>query len=301
MIIDRRSRPWIVFSLILWAVATVLYVLYVRSRPNGPSGGSWPGILFGSIGSAMMLFAMLLNPRRKVRTMRIGRAYWWMQGHIWFGLLSYPIILYHAGFHWGGPLTQVLMWLFTIVIVSGIIGLALQQFIPSKMLRDVTAETIYEQIAHVLEQLRGEAAQRVHAVTDRLEQEAYEVEVVPAGGTALMTQQRAVNGAALLLAFYKEDVAPFLADRIPPQSKLASELTSAAAFNVARQALPAQLHETLADLQSMVDERRQIERQRRLHNVLHGWLLVHVPLSFALLILGLIHAVYALRFTTIGG
>jgi hypothetical protein len=33
-----------------------------------------------------------------------------------------------------------------------------------------------------------------------------------------------------------------------------------------------------------------------MHHVLHGWLLVHVPLSYATLLLGAVHAVIALRY-----
>ena len=301
MLIDRRSRSWIIVSLVTLALATGAYVAYAHGRVNGPSGGSWPGLAFAAVGSAMMLFCLLLGARRRVRTMRLGRAFWWMQGHVWLGLLSYPILLFHAGFHWGGPLTQALMWTFTVVLVSGIVGLVLQQFVPSKMMREVTAETIYEQIDHVLAQLRAESKQRVGTAIERLEQEAYDVEVAPAGSTALMTQQRPITGAAVLSAFYQEEVAPFLAGRrMPRTGKLARPQTAAAAFAVAREAMPQPLHETLNDLQAIVDERRQLDRQRRLHHLLHGWLLVHVPLSYALVILGAIHAVYAMRFTTIG-
>jgi hypothetical protein len=36
--------------------------------------------------------------------------------------------------------------------------------------------------------------------------------------------------------------------------------------------------------------------QERLHHWLHGWLLVHIPLSLALIGLGFVHAVVALRY-----
>jgi len=39
-----------------------------------------------------------------------------------------------------------------------------------------------------------------------------------------------------------------------------------------------------------------LTRQARLHRWLHAWLLVHVPLSIALILLGAVHAVVALRY-----
>ncbi len=41
------------------------------------------------------------------------------------------------------------------------------------------------------------------------------------------------------------------------------------------------------------EERRELAEHRKLHHLLHGWLLLHVPLSFALLVLTVIHVVTA--------
>jgi len=60
--------------------------------------------------------------------------------------------------------------------------------------------------------------------------------------------------------------------------------------------LPAAAHATLGDLEDICDEARQLTRQQRLHRWLHGWLLVHIPLSLALILLGAVHAVMALRY-----
>jgi hypothetical protein len=299
MIIDRNSRPWIVAILAIFVAATAYYLYYAAHAPEGPRGSSVPGLVYASVGSAMMLFAMLLSFRKRFRTLRIGRTFWWTQGHVWLGLLSYPIIIYHAGgLHWGGTLTQVIMWLFTVIVISGIVGIVLQNYIPRSMLRDVQMETIFEQIGHVTEQLQGEARTIVQTVSRRPEREAFAVEVVPAGGgTALLAAEQSVDGAAILTAFYEQDVKPFLVEKVPKDSPLLTQQGFEAAFAVTKQALPQTLHQTLADLQSIVEERRQIEKQRRLHIALHCWLLVHVPLSFALLVLATAHAVYALRYT----
>ena len=61
-------------------------------------------------------------------------------------------------------------------------------------------------------------------------------------------------------------------------------------------ALPPLLHNTVGELEATCDERRQLRDQKRLHHWLHGWLLLHIPLSLALLLLGTAHAVIALRY-----
>jgi hypothetical protein len=324
MLIDRKARGWIVATLVLFLASTVLYIIYYhwsytgRLGVKGPSGGSWVGLGYGIAGSAMILFAMALALKKRFRTLRVGRAYTWMQGHVWLGLLAYPMILYHAGFRWGqGPtvglssgmshfdwqtpgLTWVLMWIFTFVIITGVLGLILQQYVPTKLLRDVPKETIYEQIDHVVEQLRAEAAELVAGAVSRKAQEAYEMEVVPAGAVALAPPPESVQAEQVIKAFYDQEVVPLLADRFPRGRSLSASDASIAAFRNLREVVPGSLRETVDDLESIVDERRQLDRQRRLQHVLHGWLLVHVPLSYAMFILAIVHAIWALRYTTIG-
>ena len=116
-----------------------------------------------------MLYAGLLGARKQVPTWRIGRAQTWMRGHLWLGLLSLLLILFHGGFAFRGPLTLVLMLLFFIVIGSGILGAAIQHYVPSLMTSRVPLETIYEEIPHVRAQLREEADQLAAAICGPLD------------------------------------------------------------------------------------------------------------------------------------
>jgi hypothetical protein len=60
--------------------------------------------------------------------------------------------------------------------------------------------------------------------------------------------------------------------------------------------VPPSVGDVVDEIQDICEERRQLAVQRRLHHWLHGWLLVHVPLSYALLLLSIVHAVVALRY-----
>src|SRR5262249_19070224 len=92
----------------------------------------------------------------------------WMKAHLWLGLLSYVLVLLHSGFKLGDGLTLVLMALFTLVLLTGIYGVILQQFLPRMMLLRIPLETVYEQIDSVVAQLRGEADALVIAVAGPL-------------------------------------------------------------------------------------------------------------------------------------
>jgi len=298
MKIDRDSRGWIVVCLLVLGAAVATYIPYAQgaAKGGGPSGGSWYGLIYGSAGTAMMLFALLLGLKKRLRTMRIGRAYWWMQGHVWLGLLAYPIILLHAGFRWGGPYTEILMWLFTIVVVSGVIGIIIQQLMPSRLLREVQFETIYDQINHVVDELSAEAETIVRGAIGEVGGEAYETEVVPAGAAVATAATTNVKAGKDFLDFYTNEVKPYLSRNVPAGTKFTSELAAQVVFDHVRATMPKSMHEALTDLSSIVEERRQLAQQKRMHHILHGWLLVHVPLSYALMLLAAVHAVQALRY-----
>ena len=53
---------------------------------------------------------------------------------------------------------------------------------------------------------------------------------------------------------------------------------------------PPPLHRAALELEEICEERRQLKEQRRLHFWLHGWLFVHAPISFLLLLLVFWHA-----------
>ena len=164
MQIDRTQRGWALASLAIFAGALILYAAYARSAPQGPRGRSTAGLFFGVAGFAFMIFAAALGARKRVPTWRLGRAKAWMKGHLWLGLLALPMILFHGGFHFGGTLTTILMWLLIITVASGVYGALLQHSIPKKMTSDIPLETIYDEISHVRTILRDEADRTMEAL-----------------------------------------------------------------------------------------------------------------------------------------
>ena len=305
MLIDKTHRRWIVAAAAVAVVSAVIYLPYARA--DAPSGGSAIGLAFGIAGFGLMVYAGLLGARKKVPVWRLGRAQTWMRGHLWLGLVSFPLIVFHAGFTFGGGLTLVLMWLFTIVIVSGVWGAWLQHTLPRRMMRDVPMETIYEQIEHVRAQLLMEADTVVAEACGKLEVET----VVPtaragspvgtrlesdAAASALATIVRVeAEESAPLRDFYLREMRAFVHHPAPGHA-LADAARAASRFEKLRALVPASFHPAIRDLDNICEEERQLMRQARMHLVLHGWQLVHVPLSIALLVLAVVHVVMALRF-----
>jgi len=293
MRIDTTHRPWLIASLVILGISAALYMPYAMTTPGGPKGGSFLGLVFGIVGYAFMLFAGLLGARKKVPIWRIGRAKTWMRGHLWLGLLSLPMILFHGGFAWRGPLTAVLMALLFIVVISGLVGAVLQHYLPRLMTQRVPLETIYEEIPHVREQLREEADNLVTSVFGALDGANADVDTMVAVVPLVEIEQEEKEHFREL---YIGTMRPFFANPEAPGAELREPQRSAEIFASLRRMLPSSIHTVITDLESICEEERQLNRQARMYRWLHGWLLVHVPLSIVLLVLGGVHAVMALRY-----
>lgn len=299
MRIDKTHRPWALATAALLAISTLAYILYALRTPGGARGGTAMGLTFGIAGYALMLYAGLLGARKKVPVWRLGRAQTWMRGHLWLGFLSLFLILFHGGFAFRGPLTAVLMALFFVVIFSGLVGAAIQHYVPRVMVQSVPMETIYEEIPHVRTQLREEADQLAVSICGSLDGET------AAAAAAGASQQQV--GVAALVEIEQEDrahfrevylrkVRPYLNDPENPAVELRDRRRSSEVFDALRTMLAAPVHGVLDDLESICEEEHQLSRQIRVYQWLHAWLLVHVPLSIVLLVLGGVHAVMALRY-----
>ncbi len=306
MRIDQTHRKWFLGSLGVLAAAAVAYVPYSRSSPTGATGGSVMGLVYGSVGSAFMLFAGVLGAREKVPTWRLGRATSWMRGHLWLGALSFPLILFHGGFHFGGALTRTLMWLFIAVYASGLFGAALQHFMPRFTTERLPMETIYEQIGRVREKLLAESTALLEeaegALTGNMTR-ATSAQLAAAASAGTMGGLTVASGLQVneearneLAQFYENEMRPFLSRYGGGRLALAEAIRSRGMFQQLRIMLPATLHPIIDDLENIAEEKRQLDRQTLYHRILHGWLLVHIPSSYALLVLGAVHGVVALRY-----
>lgn len=271
-------------------ISTLLYVAYAWSWPGGPSGRTWPGMLFGVAGTLLMVFAGLLSARKKSVRWRLGSLSWWLKGHIWLGMLSVPLIFYHAAFRWGGTL-EVLLWIMlAVVTVSGAIGLVLQNVLPRMMQLQLPSEAIPDQFAEFCRRLIAAADEQVSAGC------------TPAAIEAALARSPsdlapAQSDAKVWLAdFYMRTVRPFLGRERMPDSPFANVQQAEAAFDRIRKTLPDDCGSTLDWLEKSCDERRQLAQQERLHRMLHGWLKIHVTCSVALLVFAVVHVVSALYY-----
>jgi hypothetical protein len=299
MRIDRTHRGWFIGSVIATVAAAALYVWQARTDPRGPRGDSWLGLTLGIAAALMILYAGFLGARKKLLLLRIGSVTWWMRGHLWLGTLALPLAVMHGAFSFGGLLTTILMWLLIVVVISGLVGALLQHALPDVMSAQVTTEHTYEQHEQVRWNLRREAYETVTQVCGAVAEAADERSALEARtGHAPKEPKKTteVEGREAISRFYVQRVVPYLRDGRANGSPLTDGTTASFAFEAVRTTVDPSIHETLDDLASICDEARQLRRQGLLHRWLHGWLLLHVPLSMALMVLLVVHAVMALYY-----
>jgi hypothetical protein len=400
-IVNRANLPWFVFVIGATIFAAWIYLgnFAPQELPAGlrlplaftqtPSehrsvGGTPVGLIFGATAFAIFIFAGLLGARKKVVLWRLGTLQRWMRAHIWLTLLTVPLVLFHSGFRFGGPMTTLLVVLYVVVMISGIYGLVLQHQLPHIMKERLPAETVYEQIPHIRAQLvaaaekmrdsfksadrtdssRGEptppektdagapapsAAKTVTAASTPMASTSGELStptaraksvvgstitaqtVPPTSGTSAapesstlappsgptadkLTPASAMRpatappsspaGAAsakpqaasdtvsqsVLFEFLDEQVLPYISARRGDRFRLGTSRYSEEIFRFVRLRVSEAHRARVEEIQAWCDERRMLDLQLKLQHWLHGWLFLHVPISFLLILLTAWHA-----------
>jgi hypothetical protein len=232
----------------------------------------------------------MLSARKKTIRLRWGTLSGWLKGHIWLGLLSVPLIFFHAAFRWGGLLEQILMAVFLVVILSGVFGVILQNILPRLMKSQLDGEVIPDQMDHLCRGLQREADACLVASCGG---PAVEAALARDPQSLSATTSEPVNW---LLGLYLTTIRPYLGAVPVAGSVLASNQQSELVFERAQSSVPDQFRSTVDQLEELCRIRRRLQLQAQLHRFLHGWLKVHIPLSIVLLVLAILHIVTALYY-----
>jgi hypothetical protein len=322
MVLNRRHIPWAFFTLLASAGFAVLYAanFHPGSLPFkfelpaifGPVppvrntvGGTPLGLLYGTLALLIFLFAAALGIRKKRRLWPLGNPQTWVRAHIWLTILTIPLVLFHCGLKFGGPMTITLMVLYAIVMISGFWGLAMQQFMPRLMTERLPREVVFEQIPHLrsmlvlsAEGLRNDLHSAARAATD--------IRSAPSGhghhATAAVAApstvdlEKADQSLPLLRRFLDDECLPYLKQARSARHRLNDARVSDDTFRLLKQNVSEAYHDEVDEMQRWCDERRMMDVQTRMQHWLHGWLIFHVPVSFALLVVTLWHAWIALTY-----
>lgn len=291
-------------------------------------GGSLPGLTLGIVAAVIIAFEMGLWPRKAFRRMRLIPVKYWLSAHIWFGIACLPMAIIHSGFHWGGWLSTLLILSLVATVVSGALGLAMQNVIPKQLLKQIPGETIYGEIENISRSVVQEADQLLNStcgtrdavMTQQLgvgeltrfrellgdEPEVQMTRMIVIGAPREAGRRRdgyqenrvttaAQDDSRSLWNAYDE-LKPFLLDGSTSCRVFGDPSRASGWFTMLRQACSADAERVIGPLERLTEQRRQFNLQKRLHGRLHAWLPFHIGLSIGLCVLLAAHIIFALRY-----
>jgi hypothetical protein len=301
--IQKAHRGWLLFFILVVAAGYAAYKYETRhgqAALHGHSGGSAIGLVFGVLAATLLLFAALRGARRWIPAM--GSPGTWARAHFWLGALVLPLAWLHGGFHHGGALTTASMWLLYLVVASGFLAAMLRYFVTTG--NDEPIEEAVKRLAEEAEDAvipcgpmdGGDVelwrAERLRRIQSRVEltggahpREAIMAELATAP----------VARSEPLRELYSLSVKPYL-DNPVGEGVLADAVKSGQVLRRYRHLLPEELHSRVERLGRICDDYRTLRLREKIQNRVDAWMVVHVPLSLALVILVAVHAIYSLRY-----
>ena len=114
------------FRYLKWMAVLTLgsVAAYIWDQPETvPNGGTWLGYTLGTIGAVMILWLMLFGVRKRAYRSRLGTVKGWLSAHVYMGLALIVVATLHTGFQFGWNIHTAAFALMMAVIVSGMWGI----------------------------------------------------------------------------------------------------------------------------------------------------------------------------------
>ena len=219
---------------------------------------------------AVMLFLASYNLRKKLTYPPLLNSATWLRLHVYVGVLSMVGFLWHLGWRMpNGVFEGLLAAVYVSVVASGLAGLALSRLIPGR-LTVRGEEVLFERIPMYRRQLRERA-------------EVVIVESASESGTTTLSEFYALRLADF---FYGPRHAwHHVVQSTRVITRMTNELRSLERYLNDRE------REALRELTELVEAKDGLDYHYTMQGVLKGWLFVHIPLTYLLLVLTAAHVI----------
>jgi len=228
-----------------------------------------PEIETGWLLLASIVFLVLYNIRKKLSMLPLGRSSDWLVLHVAVGVGVIVVYALHARTLWPNGYELLLALLFYVVVLSGIAGYILQRVLSSALTK-IRNEFIWERIPGELYELRREAEEIIIECAEK-------------------------TGSEVLPRLYRENLHwYFRKPRFVFSSLIVPDTASywlRYHFDSVSIYLQGGEHEYRSRLQALAYIKMDLDRSYILQRLLKVWLLVHVPATYAFLVLVVWHAI----------
>lgn len=223
----------------------------------------------------LLVVLMLFNVRKKLPFLPLCSASSWLQFHVYAGLLSIVVFLAHTGFRWpSGVLESSLACFYWGVALSGVVGIFLSRAIPPR-LNIRGEEVIFERIPVYHRRLRDQVQKLVLA-------SVVETEAKTISDFHNRTSADFFNGPR---HFWSH-----LLQSTRPRHEILKELSALDRYLNDRE------REISRSLAELIEAKDNLDYQWTMQWVLKRWLFVHIPLTYGMMIIAVIHAILAHAF-----
>jgi len=264
--IGRRAQIWQRAFWLSFAVCLLALALNIGLSELDPAT-NW-GIGYGISAVVLLLgvvgWAVRRRAMRRVSKWNMGSARNWLYFHLYGGILFALLVLMHSAFRVpNGPLEFWLWALSLWTVLSGILGLGLQKWLPRVLTSGLSVEVLYDRIPSLAEEVRSRAEKLVQTCPDSV-QALYDRELAP---DLIQPRRRLI---------YFLDITGGIQARLKP-------------FNYLKRFLNAEERDKLDELERLFRTKLEMDAHYTLQYALRWWLLAHVPPSLLLLLFVALH------------
>ena len=229
--------------------------------------------LDGWILAAGCLAQLSFSMRRKLPLLPLGRVASWMQAHLYIGYFLIATFALHTQFEWPDGILETALWiLFFILTLSGVVGAYLTRTMPSQM-PSTGAHTQLEDI---------------YSAQFALAKQADDLALSSGGAASISIAELYAN---TLHGFFNAQRNALLQLLWPNRSvrRVYAEIDGVDAH------VDTGGQKTLSSIRQLVGERDRLDNQYARQLVLKAWLFVHIPATYGMLVLSVVHiaVVYA--------
>ena len=258
---------WLKATLVLLAVSGVAYV---AANPAGRrAGDTVVGYTLGTVCAALIVWLTWFGVRKRSYRSAGAPLRGWLSAHVYLGAVLLLLVPLHSAFQFGANLHTLAYVLMSMVIVSGVVGVAYYTSVPERMTENRPGEKLAALLEHIAE-LDAECRGMAEALPDAF-----------AKAVRVSIDETRLGGG-LFRQLSGRDRSCGTARALETAAREAADLEGSGRATVQR------LLEVLSLKRSLVV---RVRRDIRYKALLELWLLFHVPLAIATLVAVAAHIV----------
>ncbi|MFL0798921.1 MAG: hypothetical protein K6L80_00610 [Agarilytica sp.] len=284
-ILEYKGKRYLFVSIALTLMCVALYASQNDVHPA--NGGTWQGYTLGSIGALLIVWLTALGIRKRQYSSRLGSTSGWVSAHVYLGTALLIITTLHCAAQFGLNIHTLAYVLMTIVILSGFFGLYTYMRYPK-----IAAENRLEKSRSALFEELSELNTNVRNTSRKCEGEIQRVI-----DSAL--ERTSIGGGVIsqLFALDFSQVVKYDENNMQGSSTLVTNSDQQVVIDLIAEKLPRARKQgqpaILQQMLSMLCRRqallRRIRKDIQFQSLMKVWLLVHIPLTVALLFALAIH------------